>query len=122
MIYFSCLLVFPWRVVSFDSPKIQLAKHIYKQGEVIPLKYPFTKYVDLPPIILTRLHNDIIYQLPAYSGSIGKGRVDKWTYSAEIPRHLPPGKYRLERMFIYDINFLRQESYRLMTDEFEVVQ
>jgi hypothetical protein len=121
ILYIGYLLIFPLNIVTFESNRIEVGKKLLSQGEVQPLRYPFTKHVDLLPIVTTRLLNDVGYQLSDHLGSTGKGYTDKWFYNVEIPKHLPPGKYRIERIFVFRVNVLREEKFRLLSEEFEVV-
>lgn len=121
-IWFLYLLIFPWNIVRFDAPKIELGKTVVKAGDVLPLKYPFIKYVDIFPTIHRRLVNEVTYQLPTYSGSIGPGRMDRWVYSMQIPKHLPEGRYKLIIDFDFKINFLRDYRVTITSDEFMVIK
>jgi hypothetical protein len=101
---------------------MEIGKQVIRMGDIQPLRYPFTKYADLYPVVMTRLINSIVYQLPDHMGSTSKGRTDKWFYNVHIPQGIPPGKYRAERTFIFHVNVLRTDKFILVSDEFEVTK
>jgi hypothetical protein len=121
-LYFIALTIYPWKIVKFDSDKIELLQTIVKPGEVMPMKYPFTKYVNIFPTIHRRIVNEVVYQLPTMQGSVGKGRMDKWVYSLVIPSHLPTGRYKIIIDFVFRVNFTRDYTITISSDYFLVMK
>lgn len=120
--YIAYLIIFPTKIVTFHTDKIEIGSKIVQPGHVLPLRYPFTKHIDDFPTIHTRLINTISYQLPEYKGSTGTGKSSEWRYNFIIPIHLPPGRYRIERIFEFNINPLHNVKYKLVSEEFEVIK
>lgn len=120
LVYVAYLIIFPIKIVTFHTNKIEVGLKVVQAGKVLPLRYPFTKHIDAFPTIHTRLINTITYQLPEYKGSTGPGPSEEWRYNFVVPMHIPPGTYRVERIFEYDFNPLHKVKFKLISDEFEV--
>jgi hypothetical protein len=113
----------PIKIVEFDRPgTIELSKTVVKQGDVLPIKYPFTKFKDIVPTIHTRLVDGISYPLLTTYGSAHVGRYDDWWYTLQIPQNMPPGIYRIERTIIYPLPYDNQRVFNLISPKFEVVK
>jgi len=122
LFYIACLVIFPIKIVTWHTNKIEVGFKIVQAGSVLPLRYPFEKHVEDFPTIHTRIIDTISYQLPEYKGSTGIGKSVDWRYNFVIPKHLPPGKYRIERIFEFNFNPLHNQRYKLLSDEFEVIK
>jgi hypothetical protein len=123
VLWIGYLMVFPLRTVVFDMPGvIEIMGGAYRPGDVIPIRYPFTKYVAIFPEIHRRFINDTVYQLPMLRGSSGIGRHDEWYHNTRIPMELKPGVYRFAIDFVFSINFLREVKIpTLYSDYFEIL-
>lgn len=122
LVYIAYLIIWPIKVVTWHTDKIEVGLKTVQAGKVLPLKYSFTKHVDEFPTIHTRLIDTISYQLPEYKGSTGVGKSNEWRYNFIVPYHLPPGKYKIERIWEFNFNPLHNIRYRLMSEEFEVTK
>jgi hypothetical protein len=121
ILWIGYMMIYPIRVVTFDRPgHIDIQKGDYYPGSLLPVRYPFYKYVATFPEIHRRLINSTVYQLPVMFGSSGIGRHEEWYYMTEIPKYLPPGVYRLAIDFVFKFNFLREYRVSLMSDPFVV--
>jgi hypothetical protein len=120
--YVAYLIIFPINPVEFQSNRIEVGMKVIRAGQVLPLRYPFVKHVDNFPTVHTRIIDTISYQLQEYRGSRGKGEHKDWIYSFVIPAHLPPGKYKIERIFEFTFNPIHTKQYKLISDEFEVIK
>lgn len=100
---------------------MELLSAKFRQGDVLVVRYPFVKHVDIVPKMYRRLIDSTVYQLPEIRGTLGRGKHYQWYYMTEIPRTIPPGIYRYEIIFEFELNFLRTVTYKLQSDEFEIL-
>jgi hypothetical protein len=124
IIYYAFCQVYPWNPVVFHTDKMEISQKVIRTGEVMALRYPFTKYSKAGARVYTRIVNESFsLELPPIDGSIGKGYIDKWFPNVKIPEPFAGHKHcRIIRTWILDVNYFRTVEYTKDSEEFEVLK
>jgi hypothetical protein len=112
---------YPFKMIEFKKPYLEVENKVIRQGEVIRIKYDFKKYVDFPATVSRAFINSIVYTLPITSTPRSCGEYSYTGLSVSVPEELPPGVYFLRTTYSYDVpHSNRSISTTIDTEKFEV--
>jgi len=118
-------LVVYWQVktydiITYEQDHLQTTKYTYVVGEPFTYHAHFCKRGDYSSTIIRTLHDGVIYIFPAILSHSDQGCYDFISTTTETP-NVPSGTYVFETEVIYKVNPLREVSYKVRSNEFEII-
>jgi len=116
-------LVAPYEVLTFYGNNTELTEttveNTVKSGEYLPVRENYCKNMAFPSTISRTFIDGISYQVPVFVSNRPVGCRESIEY-IYIPKAIPPGKYRIETVYSFQVNPLRTVHFTLTTDLFTV--
>lgn len=100
-------MLYPYKTIEFHNSPFPVTNNPVKRGEPICLDVSYTRYTDLPCMVVARFTNGITYSYPAQIFHKKPGSYKGISTSFIVPPTLPPGKYIMEICFSYEPNPIR---------------
>lgn len=119
MLYFGYLLWWPVKV--YDSSSLVTNKTVYYPGDPIQWTDTYCKYKALPVKISALLSNGLLYHYTPIERNAPVGCSKVVSDIRYIPEYAEPGIYHVEITLEYKINLLRSESYKQVSNNFEIL-
>jgi hypothetical protein len=114
------LLVYPYKVLSFNYDKAEVITPIVKAGDEVRFKVDYVKYGNLYGTVARQLVNEYVYYYSPVITSTPPGHIVR-TMAVTIPSNAEPGIYFIRSTYVYRVNFLREITYVKETENFEVI-
>jgi hypothetical protein len=116
-------LLFPYKLVTFDRETYPIMNEnkTVKQGGLLTYHADYCKYTTLAPKIYRTYEDGLVFVVPevATSRESGCHEID---VNIIVPRSLPVGVYKLQTIYVYKVNPVREVSLTVNTDKFTVVK
>lgn len=132
IVVISYWLIAPYEVMTFygtygkETRTLEVpTANTVKSGEYLALRESYCKNLSYPATVSRTFIDGISYQVPVYVSNIPVGCYGKDGESIDyvyIPKALPPGKYRIETVYSFQVNPLRTVHFSLITDQFIIVK
>lgn len=116
-----------WNFAKYEilEPKIgnyQLEKDVYEQGETLRIKFVICKNRDIRERVVGKFIDGVIFSVPDINSNFEPTCYDTYITGVTIPMTLPTGEYIYEEQVFYQVNPIREVSYRFETPRFTVVE
>lgn len=121
MLYFSYLLLWPFKVLDLKSDCFQTIKSVYYAGEPLTYRLHYVKYNSLSASVYQAFVDGTVFQLPDRTTDNPMGEQNFISTSVTIPDTLPSGKYHLNSTMKYKVNAFREISYSARSNDFEII-
>ena len=112
------LLLWPVRVAEFHTPYKMSAKTV-EANNVISYTADYCKFLPFSASVNRTLVNESVLFLPETPTNLATG-CHKISVPILIPANAPPGTYHLRIALTYKVNFLREQTYVIESEPFEV--
>jgi hypothetical protein len=96
-----------------------------KSGDYLALRENYCKNLSYPATVSRTFIDGISYQVPVYISNRPVGCYGKEEESVEyvyIPKALPPGKYRIQTVYSFQVNPIRTVHFTLISDQVTVIK
>jgi hypothetical protein len=110
----------PYNIIEFDVPILQTEKEMYEVGEPLTYRSSFYKKGNYEATIIRSLHDGVVYLFPVIISKTREGSYDFISTTTTVP-NVPSGTYIFETEIIYHPNPIREITYNIKSNEFEVV-
>lgn len=123
MVSFFYIRFYPFKTVVFNTPEFKILNENkeVKRGEVLKFEIDTCKYINQSATVSRAFVNGLIFNMPAITTNAPLG-CNVAGVSQAVPAELPPGKYKLRSIFIYDIRGIRTITHTIYTEEFTVIE
>lgn len=115
---FAFLYLWPVKVADYNTPYKVHPKTV-EAGDTIFYTADFCKYLNIPAAVTRSLVDGVVISLPESKINLDTG-CKKTDIPVVIPLNSPPGVYHIDLTLVYKINFLKDVTYKLKTNEFTV--
>jgi hypothetical protein len=122
LILFGFWEFYPYKVITFSDEYFPVVNKVVPQGGQLQFISNNCKYMDLPAKTSRSLIDDIIYFLPTEVTIMPKTGCNSIVITIDIASTIPPGEYRLQNIYEYQVNPIRQISIIKKTDIFVIVK
>jgi hypothetical protein len=119
--YLTTLLVYPYKLVTFNDDKFPILTPTVKAGEEVQFQVDFYRYTNLPTTVSRQLINNYVYYYPEVTASNPQGHLIK-VGTVTIPANVEPGDYYIRTAYKYKVNFIREITIVKDTEYFEVIE
>jgi hypothetical protein len=119
LVYFSYLALWPMKTC--DLIKLQTMKPVYRHGDTFDYLVEYNKHTSLPGTAIRSFEDGFVYQIPEITTDNPKGHHSKINTSLIIPECLPAGEYVMKMTITYHLNLFRDESKRIVSNKFKVI-
>jgi len=121
LVCFAYLTLWPINIISYAPDMTHTLRDTYYAGDVLTTKAHFTKYVAITAKVSQSFVDGVMYQLPIREGTYAVGSYNGIDSSVTIPPVLPSGKYHLESVITFRINYFRDIVYTLKSNDFMII-
>ena len=121
-VLFLCIFwaVWPYRTLELKDTKFPVLTPKVKQGGKLVYQSKYCKYINLTATVSRSFINGVIFNTPSMitDRTVGCHTV---TPLMNVPPELLPGKYRVQVIYIYEVNPIRTITIKHETEDFEVI-
>ena len=114
-------LLYPYKPLVFNTPKFIVVTKTVKQGGNLVYLSDYCKYLEQMPVVSRTFANDLLFATPLITTNRPLG-CNKLQIVILVPRELPPGTYRLENTYTFQVNPIRKIVVRQNSDNFVVTE
>ena len=122
-------LTAPYEVMTFyenhKNTIEPMEENTVQSGEYLPIRENYCKNLSYPANVSRTFIDGISYQIPMYVSNKPVGCYGKDKDSIEyvyIPKALPPGKFRIQTVYSFQVNPLRTVHFTLLSDQFTIIK
>lgn len=112
------LLLWPIKVGDYHTP-YKVTPQAIEAGQTVSYISDYCKYVPIKAEVTRTIVDGTVIFLPTATTNLPTG-CHKVAVPVTVPINTPPGKYHIEITLVYKINFLREISVTLQTEDFIV--
>lgn len=112
--------VYPYKVIDFETPFNILTPEV-KQGGYLQYEVKFCKYTSLNPYVVKYFVDAIIYAVPNIPATYKQIGCGTRTVQMYVPKALPVGQYKVQGIYTYKVNPLREIKVYTETELFTVI-
>lgn len=110
-------LFFPYKTI--DVKEVVIHDHELQRGGELKYSIDFCKYTKKPALVEKEWVDGVVFKVPAFVHDSSKG-CHVVTPVMEVPTVLPDGAYKLEILYIYQVNPIRQIIVKEVLDDLYV--
>ena len=121
MLYFLYLLHVPCKIVTFHTPTYEIVTPNVKAGGIVQFKVSLTKHKSLPATRSAQVIDGFVYNVADRIVNI-PAQECKFISSQKLPTYIAPGRYYIRINYKFRVNKLRDITYTINTDYFNVVK
>ena len=112
-------LVFPYRPIEFQDVEFSVKNTMVQRGKMLFYTANYCKYMKLSAKVTRSFVNSIIYVTPTTITDRPMG-CNSLVIGTTVPQELPPGTYKAEMSYQFQVNPIRTVIVKMTTEEFEV--
>jgi hypothetical protein len=123
MLYFAFWSWWPFNVITYNNLPFPVDKEVYEPGDNIDYTFNYCKHIGARASVTRTLTNaSRTIELEGFESSSFATGCGEVSSAVPIPIYAQPGVYRMLITVDFDVHPLRTITYRLETQEFEVVE
>jgi hypothetical protein len=121
MLYFSFVLFYPFKILTFEYDKFPVLTPVVKAGDVVVFRSKWYRYSCAKGTVSRQLVNNYLYYYSPMPTLSNKGFNDK-KIPLKIPSDVEPGEYFIRNIYTFKIHNFRIIEYVKDTESFKVVK
>lgn len=118
VLVFAFLYLWPTKIAEYHTP-YQIHPTTVEAGNTIFYVADYCKYQPIPATVNRTIVDGTVVFLPTTQTNLEVG-CKKTDIPILVPLNTPPGRYHIDITLVYKINFVRDVTYKIRTEEFTV--
>jgi hypothetical protein len=111
-------MVYPYKTT--EMHKATIINPVVKQGQVLVIKYDYTKYIEKSAMVYRTFVDSLVYGIPPVQSNVPMGH-NVILRDILIPMALPPGVYKISTKLEFQANPIRKVYTEYETPTFTVI-